>query len=59
MAEISAKVLANRYKDNGTLKQILKERHSYIEGLNLKWGDSRTARYWMMFMRYINGEGVY
>ena len=54
MAEISGKVLANRYKDNGTLKQIPKEWHSYIEGLNLKWGDSRTARYWLMFMRFIS-----
>ena len=46
--------MANRYKDNGTLKQILKEWHSYIEDLNVKWGNSRTARYWLMFMRFIS-----
>ena len=54
MAEVSEKVLSKKDEDNDTLKETLKEWHSYIEGLKLKWSDSRTARYWLMFMRFIS-----
>lgn len=52
MAEVSEKVLSKKDEDNDTLKETLKEWHSYIEGLKLKWSDSRTARYWLMFMSF-------
>ena len=54
MAEVSEKVLSKKDEDNDILKQTLKEQHSYIEGLKLKWGDSRTARYWLMFIRFVS-----
>ena len=54
MAEVSEKVLSKKDEDNDTLKQTLKDWHSYFEGLKLKWGDSQTARYWLMFMRFVS-----
>ena len=54
MADVSEKVSSKKDEDNDTLKQTLKDWHSYIEGLKLKWGDSRTARYWLMFMRFVS-----
>ena len=52
MAEVREKVLSKRDEDNDTLKQTLRDWHSYIEGLKLKWGDSPTTRYWLMFMKF-------
>ena len=54
MEEVSEKVLSKKESENDTPKQTLKDWHSYIESLKLKWGGSRTARYWLMFIRFIS-----
>ena len=52
MAEVSKKFSSKKDEDKDTLKHTIKEWYSYIEGLKLKQGDSRTARYWFMFMSF-------